>query len=244
MKVTASPKPLLRPTNIDKRLAFAHREIESYHLDNSRFDRILWSDETSASCYPKSTKISVWVHSSVSKAERPKNLTLKNGGFSVVLRLFFGYRLGPLFEVQGTINGAKYLKLVQDVVKPELDAAAALELYLTLRKTMRPFISTCKLVREYLTQQGISTLDWPPQSPDINPIENVWAIIKQELYSQKTFPSGRNDLIDRVFEIWQNFGIELRQNLSDSVKSRLYAVVKAGGNFNVTRTVSSIVAKD
>ena len=109
-----------------------------------------------------------------------------------------------------------------------MDAAAALELDLIFMQDNAP-VHTCKLVREYLTQQGISTLDWPPQSPDINPIENVWAIIKQELYSQKTFPSGKNDLIDRVFEIWQNFGIEFRQNLSDSVKSRLYAVVKAGG---------------
>ena len=87
-----------------------------------------------------------------------------------------------------------------------MDAAAALELDLIFMQDNAP-VHTCKLVREYLTQQGISTLDWPPQSPDINPIENVWAIIKQELYSQKTFPSGKNDLIDRVFEIWQNFVI-------------------------------------
>ena len=96
MKLTASPKPLLRLANIDKRLAFAHREIESYHLDNSRFDRILWSDETSVSCYPK---ISVWGHLSVSKAERPKNLTVKNGGFSVMfLGCFSRIAWGPLID--------------------------------------------------------------------------------------------------------------------------------------------------
>ena len=65
---------------------------------------------------------------------------------------------------------------------------------------------------------------WPPNSPDINPIENLWAIIKQRVYADgKQFST--------LHELWKAIKLEsaaiphsLVQKLTDSVNDRLFDV--------------------
>ncbi len=40
---------------------------------------------------------------------------------------------------------------------------------------------TSKLAKQYFEFNNINLLDWPTQSPDINPIENLWEIIKKKI---------------------------------------------------------------
>jgi hypothetical protein len=43
-------------------------------------------------------------------------------------------------------------------------------------------IHTANIIKEWFASQGIDTMDWPPYSLDLNPIENLWALLKAEMY--------------------------------------------------------------
>ncbi len=45
-------------------------------------------------------------------------------------------------------------------------------------------IHTGHLIREWLTENRVEVMDWPPYNPDLNPIENLWALLKAEMYKQ------------------------------------------------------------
>ena len=43
-------------------------------------------------------------------------------------------------------------------------------------------IYTARLIKNWLEDNGIDVLPWPPYSPDLNPIEHIWALIKEWIY--------------------------------------------------------------
>ena len=71
-------------------------------------------------------------------------------------------------------------------------------------------------------------LDWPPNSPDLNPIENVWGIIKGEL--QKENISKRSILINRIKEIYENIQYKYIENIVESFVTRLQRCIDLEGD--------------
>ena len=54
---------------------------------------------------------------------------------------------------------------------------------------------------------GENTIEWPPNSPDLSPIKNVWATLKEKLSSWdiKNF----DDLLENIMDIWVKFPVSL-----------------------------------
>ena len=70
-------------------------------------------------------------------------------------------------------------------------------------------------------------LSWPPQSPDLNPIEHLWN--EMERRHQDKHPKSKEDLKNVLSEVWENIEEEVCQKLVGSMRKRFQAVIKARG---------------
>jgi transposase len=85
---------------------------------------------------------------------------------------------------------------------------------------------------EELRERGIVVIQWPPFSPDVNPIETLWNRMKD--WIEKTYPEDDityDKLREVVREAWDTVGgAEELQKLIRTMPERCQAVIDAHGN--------------
>ena len=86
---------------------------------------------------------------------------------------------------------------------------------------------TSRTVRCYLANQDVQVLPWPALSPDLNPIENLWSILKDQLKNQHA--SSADDLWARCKDLWKRIPPERCQNLIRDMATRCQAVKDNNG---------------
>ena len=74
-------------------------------------------------------------------------------------------------------------------------------------------------------------MDWPAQSPDLNPIEHLWVHLKRKLAAYPEPPKGIIELWERAQVEWDEIGREVCQNLIESMPRRVEAVIEAKGGY-------------
>lgn len=76
---------------------------------------------------------------------------------------------------------------------------------------------------------GIVNLDHPAASPDLNPIEHMWNIMKASLRKRKTKFTSVGELWKWIQEEWDAIPITTVNKLIDSMEERRLAVIRVKG---------------
>jgi transposase len=84
------------------------------------------------------------------------------------------------------------------------------------------------MAAKWRRENGINRMVWPAQSPDLNPIENVWAVMKLNVRKEK--PTTVNALVRAIRREWEGLSEEYAQALISSMSRRVKGVIEANGD--------------
>ena len=130
--------------------------------------------------------------------------TFKFGGGSLmVFGMFSSQGKMPLVRLQTRVNAKIYKSIVQDHVVPIIQNSGF------DRATFMRDNALChkaKVVMSYLREQDSEIMDWLPQSPDLNPMENLWKNLGVKVMER--IPTNTEDLWGKLQEEWSKISIE------------------------------------
>ncbi len=86
---------------------------------------------------------------------------------------------------------------------------------------------SAKATSTWFKDHGIPVLNWPANSPDLNPIENLWGIVKRKMRYAR--PNNAEELKATIRAIWALITPEQCHRLIDSMPRRPAAVIQAKG---------------
>lgn len=84
-----------------------------------------------------------------------------------------------------------------------------------------------RVAMEFLQENVPTVMDWPSNSPDLNPIENLWSILKRNVELRQ--PNNIGELDSFMKEEWSKIPQDIIKNLVRSMKQRCKLVIENKG---------------
>lgn len=85
--------------------------------------------------------------------------------------------------------------------------------------------------REWLKDNKIVVIDWPAHSPDLNPIENVWALLAQIIYANGKQYQSISELKEAILLAWQSIQPHVLNRYVESMNDRVFQCISNKGSY-------------
>ncbi len=208
-------KPLLNQRHVRSILPGLWRK-------RTQWSKVLFSDE-SKFCISFGNK----VPESGGRVERHRFYVAWSPVWSFHSQWWFGLPCHLLVLVHcvfwSPVNAAIYQDILEHFMLPSADKLYG-DADFIFQQDLAP-AHTAKGTKSWFNDHGVTVLDWPANSPDLNPIENLWGIVKRKM--RDTRPNNADDLKATVKETWASIPPQQCHKLITSMPRRIEAVIKA-----------------
>lgn len=223
----AATGPLLTRDHRRGRLEFA-REHLNWQIED--WAKVLFSDESRFCLFSNDRRNLVYRRPGERYSQCNMVGTVSYGGGSVMVwgGISLEGRTDLVLLNDGRLTAHRY---ITDILEPHVVPFAPFigDDFMLMHDNARPHIA--RVVQNYLREVGIETINWPPRSPDLNPIEHLWDFLGRRIRSLPHYPRNLNELAASLQEIWNQIDQELIRRLIISMPRRCQDVITArGGN--------------
>jgi transposase len=214
-------KPFISPQNVKNRLDWA-RKHKDWTVE--QWKKVLWSDE-SPFVLKFAQRERVWRQSGERYLKECTKGTVKHDKKVNVWGCFASNGVGALYRVNGILKKEQMRQILMRQMIPSVKTLFPDNNFLFQQDNDPKH--TSKVVQTYLKNKGVQLLDWPAQSPDLNPIENLWSILDKRLKDRVC--SNESELFEILERGWKELDINLLTNLVASMPRRCQAVLESKG---------------
>jgi transposase len=153
------------------------------------------------------------------------------GGKLMIWSFIFWDGRGPMLFLRGGVDQEVYKDILRNQVLPHcvemLDENGVAQTFMDDGASCHDAQS----VIDYCATVGIQRPYWPPNSPDMNPIEYIWGWIKHYLTNLKPVPGSLAEVEAAVIEFYEKIDYQSIRALFHSMTARVSALLEArGGN--------------
>ena len=192
---------------------------------------VIWSDKAKINCIGSHGRKWTWKRAGEGLSDRLVEETVKFGGGSVILWGYMTWEgVGFACRIEGKMDADLYVQILEEELQQTLGFFDKSQEDIIFQQD-NDLKHTSRKAKKWFEDHEFEVMVWPPQSPDLNPIEHLWFILKRRLTEYPELPKGILELWEHIQVEWDKIEIAQCQELIESMPRRIKEVIRAKGGY-------------
>ena len=220
-------KPLLNGRQQQKRLKWCREKKEERRKTTEQWSSVMFSDESKfVISFGNKGRPRVWRKKGERNTDGCLRRNVKFPQSVMVWGAMSSAGVSDLCFLESSVNAAVYQDILEYFMMPAADQLVGDNEFIFQQDLAPPH--SAKSTQAWCENCHVHVLDWPANSPHLNPIENLWGIVKKKLHKHQ--PNTCEQLKDAMKTCWNEVTPHECQQLLHSMPRRIEAVIKARGD--------------